>query len=216
MMLQVIYVVLGLIWLFLAFFRQTRGKIRKRIFMVILAVSVEGLFFIIQITGIPGTTEYYDVSMIGYLFGMILLFIAICSFDLLGTTDIAKEFVIDRISEGIIAVDNAGVIQYYNEPAAALYPGLTIDPFRVLEEIDTAIKDDQSITINGRIYTPEENDLFYGKEVVGKIYALMDDTEHYRYMEELEEQRRSQICQSSARERDGIMKAMMGPVIRTV
>ena len=120
------------------------------------------------------------------------MFVAIFSFDLLGTTDIAKEFVIDRISEGVIAVDNDGVVQYYNAQAAKIYPILGAegaDTEGLLSDIIKTVQEGTTINIGDRIYTPKENKLLYGRESLGKIYVLLDDTEHYRYMEELEKQK---------------------------
>jgi len=192
MSLQMLYILTGIYWLIRAYHKERSGRSRKRLLTVLVAMLTESIFFIVQMVGIPGLTEYYDVTMLGYFFGTILMFVAIFSFDLLGTTDIAKEFVIDRISEGIIAVDNDGVVQYYNAPAAKLYPILGSegsDTTELLSNITKTVKEGTTINIRDRIYTPKEDNLLYDGESLGKLYALMDDTEHYRYMEELEKQK---------------------------
>jgi len=192
MFLQILYILSGIYWLIRAYQKERRGRSRKRLFTVLVAMLTESIFFIVQMVGIPGFTEYYDVTMLGYFIGTILMLVAIFSFDLLGTTDIAKEFVIDRISEGIIAVDNDGVVQYYNAPAEKLYPILGAkgaDTAGILSDIKKTVAEGTTITIRERIYTPKENNLLYDGESLGKLYALTDDTEHYRYMEELEKQK---------------------------
>ncbi|MBO6113169.1 MAG: response regulator [Lachnospiraceae bacterium] len=197
MSMQMIFIVLGLFWLIRAYLRQKRGKTGRRLFTVILAIVTQSVFLILQLHGIKGITNYYDLTMFGFFIGTILMFIAIISFDLLETTDIAKEFVIDRLSEIIIAVDANGIIRYFNKPAEEIYPELGAlkdkamesGEGNVLSDIIQAIEEDKSINIGDRIYSPEVNELVYGGESVGKIYALMDDTEHYRYMEELREQK---------------------------
>ena len=189
---QIIYILSGIYWLFRAYRKECSGRSRKRLLTVLIAMLIQSFFFIVQMVGIPGVTEYYDVTMQGYFIGTILMFVAIFSFDLLGTTDIAKEFVIDRISEGVIAVDNDGVVQYYNAQAAKIYPILVTegaDTEGLLSDIIKTVQEGTTITIGDRIYTPKENTLLYGEESLGKLYALMDDTEHYRYMEELEKQK---------------------------
>ena len=87
-----------------------------------MSFGVQILSLIVQLSGAFDISKYYDLTMPGALFGTILLLISILGFDLLGTREIARDFVIDRISEGIIAVDNEGRIQYYNEPVTRLYP----------------------------------------------------------------------------------------------
>ena len=50
------------------------------------------------VIGIDNFTDYYDVSMTGYFLGTLIMLFAILTRDLLGTGEIAREFVIDRIS----------------------------------------------------------------------------------------------------------------------
>ena len=195
---QIVYIVIGMSWLFAAGIKSKSKLAVKRYTTVIIAVFIESLFFIIKLIGIPGLTEYYDITMIGFIISTIIMFVAIFSYDLLGTQELAKEYIIDRLSEGIIAVDNEGEVQYVNAPAKRLFPALAnkkkryrvdSDKVKALSEIKDAARNDTSITIGEHIYTPEENELIYGGEIVGKLYALVDDTEHYRYMEELEKQK---------------------------
>lgn len=205
MALQLIYVVIALIWIFMDYRREKKKLAKKRLASFSVAVIVQGSFLVIQLIGVPGLKGIYDVTMIGYCLGTLIMLISILTCDLLGTTEIARDFVMDRITEGIIAVDSEGVILYYNETAGRLYPGIRNsigisvdkDPQRVsdtgakftVSAIRKAVENNDIIKINDRIYTPEENDLIYQGENYGKLYALVDDTEHYRYMEELKEQR---------------------------
>ncbi len=202
MTIQILYIAAGIYFLVKDLNKRRRKRERRCGLTVIAAVLIEAIFLIVQLIRIPGVSEYYDVTMVGYFIGTILMLIAIISFNLLGTVEIAKEFVIDRISEGIIAVDNEDVIEYYNNPAQKIYPGLGPDPLlkfdhgeicwdddEILNGIKEAVAKKSNIVIGDRIYTPEANDLFSGDEIIGKIYALVDDTEHYQYMSELEKQK---------------------------
>ncbi|MBR1441755.1 MAG: hypothetical protein IJ589_11105, partial [Lachnospiraceae bacterium] len=182
--------------------------------------------------------------MPGVFLGTVFMLIGILGFDLLGTREIAKDFAIDRISEGIIAVDNDGRIQYYNEPAAAIYPQFDsfysaisrlknriakgkdkgesasknaedqpmLTPYDIISKISEAAQKGEKLTVEDRIYTPEENELMYKGESYGKLYALVDDTEHYQYMEELKKQK---DIADSANEAKSLFLARMSHEIRT-
>ena len=189
MLLQICYIVIGLGLLGRAGHKEKNRFTRKRYFIVMLAIFVESLFFVIQLFNLLPFTNVFDVTLLGYFFGTIIMLVAIFSYDLLGTKEIAKDFIVDRISEGIIAVDNDGIIRYYNEPALELFPELADHATTVPAEIINAISGDVNIQRNDRIYRPEDNDLVHEGKVFGTIYALVDETEHVRYMAELQKQR---------------------------
>lgn len=217
---NVILIMFAMAWVIRAYRMEKNRTTRLKFLMLIMAFGVQAAFFISQVTGAFMISEYYDLTMPGALFGTIFMLIGIFGFDLLGTREIARDFVIDRISEGIIAVDNEGRIQYFNEPVAKLYPefdmffsmktGLgerlahnhdingtdnkaaqvrNITPYDIISEIDDAVKNGETIKVGERIYTPEKNDLVYGGINYGRLYALVDDTEHHIYMEELQKQK---------------------------
>ena len=205
-------------WVLREYLREKNRTSKSRLLMLMFAFGVQILTFFLHITHVFSISNYFDLTMPGALFGTIFMLIAILGFDLLGTKEIARFFAIDRISEGIIAVDNDGRIQYYNEPASKLYPELdafftkkrrfdekyqdtektqrpgivrtqVYTPYDIISFIKDAVEKGETLKIGDRIYSPEENDLQYKGESYGKLYALVDDTEHYRYMEELQEQR---------------------------
>ncbi len=183
------YIIIGITWLVIAIRKETGKTARRRLVAVLMAVVAEGVFFAIQLVGIPNFTEFYDITMLGYFVGTILMLIAIVSLNLLGTREIAREFMIDRLSEGIIAADRTGEVQYFNEHALKLYPELENDSAAAIGKVRSAIESGSNITVGDRVYSPEENDLIYDGDSYGKIYALVDETEHIKYMEELKRQK---------------------------
>ena len=224
--LNVVLAALGMWWLIGGYRREKTKKAKSRFLMLIMSFGVQILAFLLQVACVFDISRYYDLTMPGTLFGTIFLLIGIFGFDLMGTREIAKDFVIDRISEGIIAVDNEGRIQYYNEPVTRLYPEFDTffgkdsagetrtggTPYDIVATITDAVKKDETISIRDRIYTPEENELTFKGESYGKLYALVDGTEHYHYMEELQKQR---DIADHANEAKSLFLASMSHEIRT-
>ena len=212
MILQVTYVLIGLGVIFKAYIKEKGHIGKERFLMVMFAIFVEGAFFIIQIVGIHGITEFYDVTMIGYFMGTVFMFIAILRYDLMGTREIAREYMIDRLSEGIIAVDSNGIVQYYNEVAKKIYPELHAGSGNVPQEIIETLESGENLTKDDCIYTLEKNEMTSGKESIGTLYAMVDNTQYYLYTKELEKQKK---LADSANEAKSAFLAYMSHDIRT-
>ena len=174
--LQMLYIVVGIAWLVRALGRQKSKAGKMRLVIVLAAFIIESLFFVLQIAKIFSISKLFDLTMLGNLIYTILTFIAIFRFNLLGLIDIARDFMIDRLTEGVIAVNNDGKVKYFNEPALQLFPELKTDPQKVANNIEYAISNDNTITINNRIYTPKSNVLEGGGEKLGTLYAMVDST----------------------------------------
>ena len=189
MVVQLIYILFVFYQLFKALRKEKNSTARKCYITVTAAMLLESSLFVVQILHLHPCSDEYDLTMMGYFLGTVLILIAILSFDLLRTQELAKDFVIDRISEGIIAIDKENRVQYFNEPAKGLFPTLGEDDGPVTEEIRYVMSMGGNVKKNGRVYSIEENDLIQKGTHYGTLYAFTDETEHIRYMNDLREQR---------------------------
>ena len=198
--------------LFLSMHKERSRTARKRYLMVILAISAECIFLVVQLFRLIPFTHIIDLTIICYPIITLFMSIAILKFGLLDTEKMARDYMTDKLSEGIIAVDRKGRVQYFNEPAKKLYPSLRLYVGTVPDEIINALQMHENITVGGKIYAPEENELVKDGESCGRVYALVDETEHFRYMEELEKQKK---IADSANKAKSVFLANMSHDIRT-
>ncbi len=232
LLLDFVLIVFSIVWVINAFRLEKNKNSRRKFLMIILAFAVQALSFVLQVTGALPISEYYDLTMPGTFIGTVFMLIAILKLDLLGAEEIARDFVIDRIEEGIIALDNNGKIRYYNVPISTLYPEFdvffkkkkagssifhrkgktTVTPYDIVDDIEAAVRSEDTLKIGDRIFTAEKNVLTQNGENYGKIFVLTDDTEHYRYMDELQKQR---DIADSANEAKSKFLASMSHEIRT-
>ncbi|MCR5688465.1 MAG: response regulator [Lachnospiraceae bacterium] len=186
----ILYIVYGVTALFSALRKEKHPTVRKRLLMVMLAILTMSFFLVMNMLKPLPINYVYDITMVSFPIAAVFMFIAIFRYNLLDTATLAREYVIDRLSEGIIAVDSSGQISYSNEPALGIFPSLADEPAKVVDMVRDSIECGEPIRINDRIYAPEANRLGGQGENAGTIYTLTDDTDHYVYMKNLEEQKK--------------------------
>lgn len=173
---QMVVTAIIIFWLFKNL-KKHKGKIAKRRALIIIAgFFIEAALYICQITHVFFVTYFFDISVFGNVAVTISIFIAIFKYNLLGIIDMAREYIVDRLSEGVIAIDSEGRLQYYNEHAKELYPDITKDADSVVNRLKEAIAKGDTISIGDRFFTPEEKELYTDGEMIGKLYALVDTT----------------------------------------
>jgi len=185
-----LYTVSTIFVLIAAVRREKDPVAKKQQWMTLLAIVVQGACVIAQMVKLLPVCRVYDISMLSFPVAALFMFIAIFRYDLLDMAILARQFVVEQLSEAIIAVDAQGVVKFSNRPAQDLFPELRAQPQDVVSALRGAIDRNEPLRLGERVYTPEANSLRQDDAVIGTLYALTDDTEHYRYMDELREQKR--------------------------
>ncbi len=179
-----------------AFVREKNKTAKKRTLTVMIALIAMCLSYIIYFFKLIPLARIFDTMIIGYAICTALMLIAIIKYKMLDATTAAKNYAVDELSEGIIVVDADDQVSYYNKPALRMFPQLAVTDktgvatHRMLDDFEAAIRSGEPIRLDGRIYTPRANPLMENGSRIGTLYSLSDDSEHYRYTEELREQKR--------------------------
>ena len=189
------YIIAGMGMLGTTFVREKNPLARKRLVMMSLAVVAIGFTYILYVFKLVPYSDTFDLTIFGFAFATFFMLFAIFRYRMLDTKTVARNYIVDELSEGIIVVDTDGKITYTNKPATRLFPELAggslngRGAMNVIERIRFAIHCDEPIRLNDRVYTPKTNSLLQDDVNIGTIYVLEDDSEHYRYMEELKAQK---------------------------
>ncbi len=173
---QIVMIILALYWIIYTLRGLVNERARKRLKVLLAGFLLSSMCFIFQISHTFSLTNRFDITQYGNIAITVSMFIVIFKYNLLGIIDAAKEYIIDSLSEGVIAVDDRGVVKYYNDHARLLYPLLDTDPAMAVEEVKEAVLLGETIYKNERYYTLEEKELTDKGEYFGKLYALVDTT----------------------------------------
>lgn len=185
-----LYIVYGIVMLIGALRKEDDNQTKRCLGIVLLAISIQGACTIIQMLRFLPVSRVYDLTMLSFPVATILMLIAIFRYDLLEMESEAKQYAVNQLSEAIIAVDRRGLINFRNEPADALIPIIGGTPQAALDRIKKAIEEGKPIRAEGKVYTPRANAVTRHGKQFGTIFALADDTETYRYLDEIKEQKR--------------------------
>ncbi len=175
----VCYIICGLTILFIKRHKEKDIAARKRMQLVIFAMLTESAFFLIQIFGPDEFTNLYDVTMLGSALGTLFMLASIFRYNLLDAEQLAKDYILDKMSEGIVAADPQGNVAYFNKPAEKLFPELKNDSSDVICRLQDAAENNKPLSVNDKIYTTRTDKLIRGNTSSGIVYMLHDNTDLY-------------------------------------
>ncbi len=215
---NLLYAILCVYLIVKAYIKEKNEIAKKRDLFLMISVIVLVATYVIYFFKLMEIARVFDIMIIGYALCTAFMLIAIVKYKMLDTTVAAKNYVVDELAESIIVVDNDNKVSYYNKPAQILFPELKDSKKnedaiqKLLLDFNSSIDSGDPVRMEGKIYTPRANPLTEGDVRIGTLYSLSDDSEHYRYMDELREQK--QIA-DSANEAKSQFLANMSHEIRT-
>lgn len=167
--------------------QKSRDKERKKVLCLMLMILFPAFGLVLYLSGI---THGYDTTAIGYVISGCVLFFSIVRHDFFDTVNLAKDYVVENLSDGLVVFGNQGQLVYANAPALRLYPNLEKE-----EGVEEAIADIRSynragelLCRDGRMYSISERNIYHKEALRGKMFFLRDVTDNYTYTTRLEEE----------------------------
>lgn len=158
------------------------------------AIIVTFLGMLIFLTGL---TRGYDITALSYLVSTIFLSLLLEKYQLLDPVNIAKETVLDQISDGFIVVDNEDRFLYANTVAHALFPD-AVRGMDMADELRGGVfrRKDRIYDLIMKYIDSENGD------AIGKLYIFEDITDSFNYAVRLEEDVKKKTKQLSLMQRN--------------
>ena len=172
----------------LMYFKSSKSEtgIQKKKLYKMLIISLTLEIIIGMLTFLPAS-RYYDFNQLGFSLCSIIFLIAIFKYNIMDLETITRDYIVDELSAGVIALNGNCKVAYYNRIALKVFPQIQNDACSVTELIGRSISTSEPVRIDDRTYTFEEKTLQYGMQDSVRIYVIIDSTMQYRHIKEIED-----------------------------
>lgn len=201
----IIFMVITLVFMIVAGFilisklLKSKGEARSRLVFLGLIGLSPTLMLIIYLSGI---TKAFDLVPMGMLLACVMLAISVIRYGLFDTIRLAKENIIENISEGLVVVDENYNFLYANPAAYELMPNLaSSEAFMVNNVIDKLFAEDECVCKkNNKTYQIRKSTLNEERIHKGYMAWIFDMTFVNTYTSEMiklkEEAEKASECKS--------------------
>ncbi|MGN0346848.1 MAG: histidine kinase N-terminal 7TM domain-containing protein [Lachnospiraceae bacterium] len=156
--------------------RRKKRKIQMLYMLACVLCAMAG--FVVFLLGWTGG---YDSTSLSYAIATIFMAIALAKYDLIDTVELARNYVIDNLSLGIIALDEDERIIYSNEPLKDMYPDFGENGDAIVRDLILKSSEKKVVAIEDKVYRPKYRILTRNGKERGHILTLNDITDNYSY-----------------------------------
>lgn len=167
-------------------YRKAERRERDRISCLSLIVLLPVLGLVLYLSGI---TMGYDATAVSYVWSGIILLVSIFRHDFFDTVNLAKNYVVENLSDGLVVLGNQGQFVYANAPALSIFPQLGGKEYNeAVDELRMYCQKGKRLYHEDKVYTVTQKDIFQKRTRRGVMYYLQDVTNSHNYTMLLEKE----------------------------
>lgn len=165
---------------------QIKNRAEKRQLVSIIAMVVCADLGLLAF--LADITMGYDTTELSTVIAVSILFVAIFKNNFLDTLEMAKDYVVDNLADGLLVLSNYEELIYTNVPAREIYPALGTEQYaEAVADIKKHCEEHTNITVGDKVYEVSSKELLQKDMSRGVMYLLSDITESYNYTVRLQE-----------------------------
>jgi len=165
-------------------YRKSTAEEQKKVMNLAMIVLFPIFGLVLYLSEI---TRGYDATAVSYVLSGIVLLVSIFRYDFFDTVNIAKDYVVENLSAGLVVLGNQGQFVYANAPALRVFPQLSSREYNeAVDEIRKYCQKEKRMHIGDNVYMVTEQEIYQNRTLRGKMFCLQDVTESYNYTTRLE------------------------------
>ncbi|MCQ2548630.1 MAG: HD domain-containing protein [Lachnospiraceae bacterium] len=162
--------------------QKERQQIFNLLSIVVVMIIGVGVYY-------SGVTKGYDTTILSFVISSCILFRSMLVENLFDTLELAKDFVMDHLEEGVIVLDPEGTLLYINEVAEGIYPDFKSGDYEFAAEelLKYRNKNGNYISDNMVCYV-YSRDVIVSEQARAIVFVFSDITDSYNYTNRLKEE----------------------------
>lgn len=157
------------------------------------AISLPVIAFVLYYFGV---FNEYDATNASYLISVTILFIYFIKNKFFDTLELAKDFALDSMDNGIVVLDNTNSMIYANETAKDIFPELKLGSSKqTVDFLYGLVYSKENYLKDKSVYNARIQAVYSDNVVAGKMIVLEDITNTYNYTRNLEKEVANQTDQ---------------------
>lgn len=167
-------------------YRKSEQEERNKVAYLSMIVLLPVLGLVLYLSGV---TMGYDATAVCYVWSGIILLVSIFRHDFFDTVNLAKNYVVENLSDGLVVLGNQGQFVYANAPALRLFPQLSGKDYNeAVEEIQKYCHKGMRMHKDRKVYKVTKQDILQNRKLRGKMYYLQEVTDSFYYTAKLEDE----------------------------
>lgn len=159
---------------------------KKRLRFLLYAMIVMWLPYLIKVLNM---TNGYEIPALGIPFAALFVTISLVKYSYLDSISLDFGNALNKGNEGVIVVDTTHRILYFNQWVKSIFGDFRKydDAYSIPRLKEIFVEKQKSIEMDGHTYEIRVEPLIEQNHITGQIMWVLDLTEHYNYLNQVEE-----------------------------
>lgn len=151
--------------------KRERAQIRFIAVMPLISLSTFAFYKL-------GVMAEYDCTNLSYIINTLLLLICVKKFELVETVSLAKDDIVDELTDAILVVNAGEDLVYQNKQAKKIFAAT--DESTIIQTVEQLHAENKELWIDDKVYAVRRKENVWDSKTSSATYIVYDNTMNYK------------------------------------